>query len=313
MVRSELLYICYVVARASAVPVFGVSKPNPMLLRPLEPRRSGCKAPSKVGRREHSGTWPIRVAEEWIGSCHSARMSTVVLVGFLALSLANLGTSSQRRPEGFLAEAKSGRGPGVLVLHPWWGLNADVKAFCNRLADSGFIAFAPDLFHGKTATTVAEAEALTKAHQAKDLEIQAQIAEGAKYLAERSGEEGIAVVGFSFGAYYALQFSNAEPTRVRAAVIFYGTGPEDFSKAKAEYLGHFAEKDEFEPRESVDGLAKLLRNAGRTATIHTYPGTGHWFFEPSVKQSYDEAAADLAWERTLQFLRKNFPTKSDGG
>lgn len=231
-------------------------------------------------------------------------MSFVLLAGLLALPLASLGASSQTKPEGYLAEPKSGHGPGVLVLHPWWGLNGDVKALCDRLADSGFVAFAPDLFHGKTATTEADAEALVKYYDPKAAELKAQIAEAAKYLEERAGEKEIAVLGLSFGAYYALDFSNDEPTRVRSVVVFYGTGAEDFSKSKASYLGHFAEKDDFESKESVDGLAKLLHEAGRPASIHTYPGTGHWFFEPGVKKAYDKAAADLAWERTLKFLRE---------
>lgn len=231
----------------------------------------------------------------------NGRVGTAILAGYLALSLVNLGPP---KPAGFLAEPKSGRGPGVLVLHPWWGLNGDTKAFCKRLAGSGFVAFAPDLFHGKTATTPAAAEALVQAHQSKSAELLAQISESAKYLAGRTGKSQIAVVGFSFGAYYGLQFSNAEPARVRSVVLFYGTGHEDFSKSKASYLGHFAEKDAFEPKAGVDALKKVLHEAGRPATFYTYPGTGHWFFEPSVKKAYDKKAANLAWERTLKFLKK---------
>lgn len=229
-------------------------------------------------------------------------MIVTALLGLLALPLASLASPDSSKPDGFLAEPKSGHGRGVLMLHPWWGLNADVKAFCKRLAKAGFVAFAPDLFHGKVVKTKSEAEALVKAYEPREAELNAQIADATKYLVGRTGKE-IAVVGFSFGAYYALHLSNAEPTRVGAAVVFYGTGQEDFSKSKAAYLGHFAEKDDFEPKASVDGLTKLLQDAGRLAEIHTYPGTGHWFFEPGVKGSYDKAAADLAWERTLEFLR----------
>jgi len=155
-------------------------------------------------------------------------------------------------PTGFLAEPASKKGPGVLVLHPWWGLNADVKTFCKRLAKEGFVAYAPDLFHGKTATTEADAEALVKAHRGKDNEIQAEIGAAAKLLADKTGKKQVAVVGFSFGAYYALWFSNAEPDRVKATVVFYGTGHEDFSNSKSTYLGHFAANDDFEPKASVD-------------------------------------------------------------
>lgn len=184
----------------------------------------------------------------------------------------------------------------------WWGLNSDIEALCKRLAKSGFFAFAPDLFHGKTASTPEAAEALTKEHQSKQAEIQSQILASAKYLGDRSTSKDIAVLGLSYGAYYALEFSNAEPTIVRSVVVFYGTGHEDFTKSKATYLGHFAEKDDFEPKEGVDHLSKLLRDAGRPVTIHTYPSTGHWFFEPSENSAYDKDAAELAWKRTVDFL-----------
>ena len=208
-----------------------------------------------------------------------------------------------RGTDGYGAEPKAGSGPGVLVLHPWWGLNADVRAFCDRLADAGFVVSAPDLFDGRIATTVAEAESLVGDYETRQAAIEARIGDAVKRLVERTGREGIAVVGFSFGAYYALELSNADPDPVRAVVVFYGTGPDDFTRSRAAYLGHFAGEDAYEPAESVAGLAKSLRDAGRPTTIHTYPGTGHWFFEPSVAQAYDEAAARLAEERTLDFLR----------
>ncbi|AIE83682.1 dienelactone hydrolase family protein [Fimbriimonas ginsengisoli] len=233
-------------------------------------------------------------------------MSFAFAAAFIALTIANPATE---KPSGYLAEPKSGHGHGVLVLHPWWGLNGDVKAFCRRLAATGFVAFAPDLFHGKIAKTREEAKALVQAHESKAAELKAQIGEAAKYLANRTGHEQIGVVGFSFGSYYALWFSNAEPERVKATVVYYGTGQEDFTKSKASYLGHFAEKDEFEPKAGVDALSKLLKDAGRPATIYTYPGTGHWFVEPSVKQAYNKAAAELAWKRTVRFLRTNLDAK----
>jgi carboxymethylenebutenolidase len=232
-------------------------------------------------------------------------MSTALLAGFLAFSTLGVGAPYGEKPEGFLAEPKSGHGPGVLVLHAWWGLNGDVKKFCRRLADSGFVAFAPDLFHGKVTEFPIEAKKLVQAHESKEAEIRKQISDAAKYLAERSGKSGIGVVGFSFGSYYALQFSNAEPERARAVVVYYGTGEEDFSKSKASYLGHFAQTDPYEPKASVDSLAKFLHAANRPAIIYTYPHTGHWFAEPNVTRAYNKAAADLAWKRTLKFLQQS--------
>jgi carboxymethylenebutenolidase len=208
----------------------------------------------------------------------------------------------QSRPKGFLADTTEGRGPAVLVLHPWWGLNNDVKSFCKRLSQEGYLVFAPDLFKGKIASSIPQAEALIKA--AKSNEVEKIVETSSQYLANRT-KKSIAAIGFSFGAPYALQLSNTKPDRVRSVVVFYGTGYEDFSKSKAAYLGHFAENDEFEPKEAVDGLTQALKKSNRPATIHTYRGIGHWFFEPSRKDAYNKTAAELAWQRTVGFLKKS--------
>ena len=89
-----------------------------------------------------------------------------------------------------------------------------------------------------------------------------------------------------------------------SVVLFYGTGGGDFSTSKAAYLGHFAEQDDFEPLANVEDLAAALRKTGRSVDFHVYPGVGHWFFEPDRTQAYNAAAAKLAWERTLAFLRR---------
>jgi carboxymethylenebutenolidase len=79
----------------------------------------------------------------------------------------------------------------------------------------------------------------------------------------------------------------------------------DFNNSKAEYLGHFAENDQFEPKSNVDSLEESLKRAGRPVTFHVYSGTGHFFFEPDRPDAYNQAAASLAWDRTLAFLRRS--------
>ena len=117
-------------------------------------------------------------------------------------------------------------------------------------------------------------------------------------------EETDQVVGFSLGAYFALDLSATDPEHIRSVTVFYGTGPADYSRSRADYLGHFAETDEFEPQSEVDKLEAALRRAGRPATFHRYAGTGHWFFEPDRPNAFNRAAASLAWDRTLAFLRR---------
>src|SRR5947207_6587792 len=103
------------------------------------------------------------------------------------------------QPQGFLAVPPTGKGPGVLVLHAWWGLNDTIKAFCTRLAEAGFVAFAPDLYHGKVADTIPGAKALVQALNANDEQARSEVADAAKFLNERVGQidRGLGVIGLS--------------------------------------------------------------------------------------------------------------------
>jgi len=212
---------------------------------------------------------------------------------------------SSATPDGYLALPPRGTGSPVLVLHAWWGLNDTLKAFCDRLAQAGFVVFAPDLYHGKVATTIPDAEALGGALDQNADRAKAEIADAARFLSKRAGADApdLAVVGFSLGAYYAVDLSAALPELVGAVVLFYGTGPADLSRSQAAYIGHFAENDPYEPKEYADELEAALKRAGRPVTFYHYPGTTHWFFEPDRAQAYDRPAAELAWERTLAFLK----------
>ncbi len=217
---------------------------------------------------------------------------------------------TRSQPQGYLAVPPSGKGPGVLVLHAWWGLNDTIRAFCTRLAEAGFVAFAPDLYHGKVTETLAGAEALSDALGANRLQARAEIAEATLYLDERAGQPagGLTVIGFSLGAYYALDLAAADSEHVRSVVLFYGTGPGDFSRSRAAYLGHFAGDDPYESPSDVDALEETLKRTGHAVTFYRYPGTGHWFFEPDRTDAYNRAAASLAWERTLAFLKRSSPS-----
>ena len=209
------------------------------------------------------------------------------------------------QPEGYLAVPPTGKGPGVLVLHAWWGLNDTIKAFCTRLADAGFVAFAPDLYHGKVAVSIADAGKYGKALDANSAQAKAEVAEATKFLAGRADttDRGMAVIGFSLGAYYAVDLS-ADPEYIRSVVLFYGTADVDLTKSKAAFLGHYAENDPYEPQTYADAMEGYLKRIGRPVTFYRYGGTQHWFFEPDRTQEYNAAAASLAWERTLAFLTR---------
>jgi carboxymethylenebutenolidase len=206
---------------------------------------------------------------------------------------------------GYLAVSERGSGPGVLVLHAWWGLTPVFTDVCDRLAAAGFVALAPDLYGGgATAETIAEAEALMGSVDEAAVAEPAVLAatDQLRALPAVTGDR-IGVVGFSMGAYWALRLSQARPDEVGAVVTIYGTDDGDYSTARAAYLGHFAEQDDYEPLEAVHALEERIRAAGREVTFHVYPGTGHWFVEPNRPEVYAAAAADLVWERTLEFLQ----------
>lgn len=215
-----------------------------------------------------------------------------------------------RTVSGYLAVPEQGSGPGVVVLHAWWGLTETFRRVCDRLAEAGFVALAPDLYQGKTAATVEEAEALAGALNRDGERASGDIAGAIEFLRQHeatqlAGDRGkLGLVGFSLGGAYALDTSVNLAEEIGAVVIFYAsyTGPE-YGRAKAAYLGHFAEHDPFEPAESVAEMEQALRAAGRSATFYTYAGTRHWFFEEN-RPEYDAEAARLAWERTVAFLHE---------
>jgi carboxymethylenebutenolidase len=191
---------------------------------------------------------------------------------------------------------------GILVLHAWWGLNDFFKEFCNHLAEEGFLTLAPDLYHGKVAVTIAEAEKLRSKmkHEAASREI----VEALQNLKSQSGVEkkSIGVIGFSLGAYWALHLVETCPDDFSATVLFYGTRSGEYGKAQSAFLGHFAETDEYVSDSGRRKLEKSLKTGGKTTDFHVYPGTSHWFFENN-NPAYRPEAAALAWERTLTFLK----------
>src|SRR5438046_5393646 len=220
--------------------------------------------------------------------------------------------SPDGKVSGYLAVPKTGSGPALLVLHAWWGLNDFLKGLCDRLATAGFVAFAPDLYHGATASTRDGAENLMSEldQKATGREIQSAV----KGLQVHAGVRGkrLGVVGFSMGAFWGLWLAQELAADVAAVVLFYGTGDGNYSHIKAAFLGHFAETDEFESAAAVQGLEKDLRTRVKDLTFYTYPGTTHWFIEKDRPDAYDAPAAKLAWQRTIRFLTTQLSGESVG-
>jgi carboxymethylenebutenolidase len=194
-----------------------------------------------------------------------------------------------------------GGGPGILVLHAWWGLKPFFKQVCDQLAEQGYTAFAPDLYQGDIAKTIDEAKVF---HEKHENEFMGDIVKAAKnYLVSLQPDTPIGVMGFSMGAAWSMIVAAKEPD-VSTVVLFYGAYAPDLSQMKAKVLGHFAEVDEWEPLDGIQAVEKDIEAAGLDVTFHIYPGVAHWFME-SDRPEYDPASASLAWERTIEFLKKN--------
>ena len=203
---------------------------------------------------------------------------------------------------GYLALPAQSNAPGVIVLHAWWGLNPFFKRLCDRLASEGFVAFAPDLNEGKVAQTIDEAEQIMSE---SDFGRKHAIASAAPdFLCGRPEvqKEALALIGFSMGAAWSLVLASERPEDIRKIVMFYGVGEANLSKIQAEILGHFSDMDEWEPLDGIRAMEADMRTAGLTPAFHIYPQMAHWFFEDD-RPEFDPQAAELAWTRTLEFLR----------
>ena len=210
---------------------------------------------------------------------------------------------------GYLAVPDGGRGPGVVVLQEWWGLVPQIKGACDRLASEGFVALAPDLYHGEMAehTEMDRAgELMTSLPPDRAARDMSAAIDHLLSLDATTGE-AVGVTGFCMGGMLALLIAAREGDRVAAATPFYGAplgdGAPDWSGLTAAVEGHLAENDDFFPPEAINALGVELREAGRNVVFHVYEGTGHGFAnEENPLGTWDEAAAATAWARTLAFL-----------
>lgn len=198
--------------------------------------------------------------------------------------------------KGYLAIPKDGEGEGILVLHAWWGLTDFFKSICDRFASQGYVAFAPDLHHGKIASTVDEA---THILETRDFPATQATAEAALHFLQTHAavkSKDLAAIGFSMGASFILLLDSIYPDTFRKSVLFYGASGADLSQSKSKFQCHYGENDDWEPMENVEQMKS------DNAEIFTYPNAAHWFFESDRPVHYNGEAASLAWERTLEFL-----------
>jgi carboxymethylenebutenolidase len=209
--------------------------------------------------------------------------------------------------DGYLSIPESGNGPGLIVIQEWWGLVDHIKDVCDRFAGEGFVALAPDLYHGKTTKSPDEAGKLMMTMRIDEAEKDLRAA--ADYLAiqDSTTSKKIGVVGFCMGGALALYTATKNP-KIGACVVFYGAHPNvkpDLPNLHAPMLGLYADRDDFVTPDSVRELERKLKELGKDVQVKIYPDADHAFFNDARPEVYNAGAAADAWQRTLEFLRKN--------
>ena len=212
---------------------------------------------------------------------------------------------------GYLVKPASGSGPGVLVIQEWWGLDASLKEMADRLAAAGFVALAPDLYHGEVAGHD-EMDKAAKLMQAMPPDRAGRDMSGAvDYLSSHPAVtgRGVGVVGFCMGGMLAFIIAANRPDQVKAVVPFYGfpqgAAEPDWSKLTASISGHMAEHDDFFAPAAAHALEAKLRALGKKVTLTVHPGTGHAFMGPhNALGTRNEKLAAEIWPQAISFLRE---------
>ncbi len=211
---------------------------------------------------------------------------------------------------GYLVTPTTGRGPGVLVIQEWWGLDSGIKEMAERLGAAGFVALAPDLYHGE----LAQHDEMDKAaHLMQSLPAERagkDMSGAVDFLASHPAvtSQGIGVVGFCMGGMLSFIIAANRPDRVKAVVPFYGfpqgEAEPDYAPITAAISGHMAEHDNFFSPDAARALEAKLRGMGKAATLTVHPGTGHAFMGPhNALGTYDAAVAAKVWPEAVSFLR----------
>ena len=217
--------------------------------------------------------------------------------------------SNGAHASGYLVTPEGGTGPGVLVIQEWWGLDPSLKAMADRLGAAGFVALAPDLYHGELAAHDEMDKAAQLMQTLPPDRAGRDMSAAVDYLAGLAAvtSDGIGVVGFCMGGMLSWIIAANRPDQVRAVVPFYGF-PQgdmepDWTGFQASVRGHMAENDDFFGPDAAKALEAKLQAAGKDVTLTVHPGTGHAFMGPhNALGTLDEDLAARIWPEVTAFL-----------
>ena len=208
---------------------------------------------------------------------------------------------------GYLAVPEQGSGPGVIVIQEWWGLVDHIKDVCDRFAAEGFVALAPDMYHGKSTKSPDEAGKLMMALRIDEAERDLSAAVDYLDIQDSTTSKKIGVVGFCMGGALAL-YAASKNSKIGACVVFYGIHPKvkpDLPNLQAPVLGNYGEKDRSVPPAVVHDLEQQLKDLGKQVDMKIYKDADHAFFNDTRPEVYDAEASADAWQRTIAFLREH--------
>jgi carboxymethylenebutenolidase len=234
---------------------------------------------------------------EWDVAQRSVRMSNGRLIEF---------STSHGPAAGYLsgpdaAAAKAGAPKaGVIVVQEWWGLVPHIEDIADRFAAAGYLALAPDLYHGKSTVDAEEASHLMHGLDwARAIE---EMAAAATYLRTEQHVSRVGIVGFCMGGAAAMLA--ATTGTIDAYVSYYGFPPQADAVKSIAVPGRlfFGEHESTFSLKDAQAFADAQRHKGLDTELVLYPGAGHAFFNDTRKTVYHAAAAADTWTRTLEFF-----------
>ena len=208
--------------------------------------------------------------------------------------------------KGYLAVPKDAAGklPGVIVIHENRGLNPHIRDVARRMALEGFVALAPD-FLSPAGGTPSDEDKAREMFSTLDMGVAVANGEATRaFLAAHEKVNGkVGAIGFCWGGGMVNRMAVASP-ELGAGVAYYGSQPpaEDVPNIKAPLMLHYAGLDE-RINAGIDAYRAALEKNGKSFEIHVYDGVNHAFNNDTSAARYDKAAADLAWSRTVAFLK----------